>query len=233
MHPRVCFLVISSHGAEYEMMKTLWRLHARKGLRPGSDVWFLHGSTSSESSLPGCPDDITFPSISESMIPGILDKTVSAFERCGGFDVVVRTNLSSVYVFDRLYEYIDSFMDRGIDAAGCSEDQSHFSGCNMILSRKCVRYILDNKHMLDYTIIDDVALSQLLFANTKLIREWVPRLDFIDEVVLFHSHTPKMDDNASYHHIRLKSSDRCKDIMRMFNLLAGPPVLMNGDPLSP
>ena len=220
------------------MMKTLWRLHARRGLRPGSELWFLHAAgvgspiTTGGGPLPGCPDDVTFPSISESLIPGILEKTVSALERCEGFDVVIRTNLSSVYVFDRVYEYIDSFLGRGIDAAGCSEDQSHFSGCNMIFSRKCVRYILDNKHLLDFTVIDDVALSQLLFAASNtgdISKEWIPRLDFVDDSVLFHSPAPEPIDASKYHHIRLKSSDRSKDIMRMYHLLSGTPLLVDGD----
>lgn len=47
-------------------------------------------------------DTLYFPEYTESLIPGILQKTVSAFEhvlKTEDFDFVLRTNLSSFYVF--------------------------------------------------------------------------------------------------------------------------------------
>lgn len=168
---KVAVLVIASPGAAYARFRELWALHAARA--PASmTVRFLVTEA-------GDDMDWAFPGVRESLVPGILDKTLLAFRRCvdEGFDAVVRTNLSSFYHWKALGDFLRGAPERGL-AAGLSPDRSHLSGCNLVLSRDVVEHVLAHAAELDRGKIDDLALSALLLRDFRA--RWVPRLEIVD-----------------------------------------------------
>jgi len=118
----------------------------------------------------------------ETYVPGILQKTVRAFEYFQNdfeqYDYVVRSNISSIINFDSLTDKLKTDakhrpVDYGstnilklhwLDPKSGIHDETHFgtryaSGTNIILSVPSVRSIVRNQDKIDYTIVDDVAIG--------------------------------------------------------------------------
>lgn len=85
--------------------------------------------------------------------------------RIDEFDYLLRTNLSSFYVFPRLLEFVRS-LPKTKCYAGCRGVQGvpFASGSGFLLSRDLVRILLSNKQYLydNYRCFDDVAVGQLM-----------------------------------------------------------------------
>jgi len=119
----------------------------------------------------------------ESYIPGILKKTLDAFEYfekdLHNYDYVVRSNISTIIRFDKLREeLIENRTDYGcslcwgVDATHpiASENTIYSSGTSMIFSSNMLLKILQNKEFVDETLIDDVSIG-------KLITERIPDVE--------------------------------------------------------
>lgn len=167
---RVAVLVIASPG--YDAFAALWARHAARA-PPEFTVRFL--VTREADGVRG--QNWVFPDVKESLVPGVLDKTLLAFRRAldEDFDVVVRTNMSSFYHWRALRAFLDASPSRGL-AAGLAPDRSHLSGCNLVLSRDVVEHVLAHQRELDRAVIDDVALAAVLLRDFD--PAWVPRLEF-------------------------------------------------------
>lgn len=106
----------------------------------------------------------------ETWIPGILNKTVIGMEallpRLDEFDYVVRTNLSSFYIYPRLLDYLET-LPREKCYCGMPYDYAGYlfvQGAGIILSTDLVRQIVENKyHLLNQSTIDDALLGIFLF----------------------------------------------------------------------
>jgi hypothetical protein len=209
---KVLVMVIASGGVEYECMKAMWLLQWQQALEalPGADLWFLQG----DSCIRSTPHDKTYP-VSECIVPGLLQKTMCAFKDFleTDFDIVVRTNLSSVYIWPRLAAYL-AHWNGTADVAGFSDDKSHFSGCNLIFSRAVIQMLVDNRHLLDYSVPDDVALSKFLL-DRDIAHTWTPRLDMIDSTALLKGTSNKKE----VFHIRVKGSKRMADVQKMYAII--------------
>jgi len=206
---RVAFLVIASDGPEYDAMKAVWieRWNRRLPYFPDSYLWFLYGDD--VNNAPSKCHDRTYPTVRESLIPGVLDKTVMALRDClaeTDVDVVVRTNLSSVYLWDRAASFLERW--RG-DVAGLSPDGGgHVGGCNLIMSRRAVQWLVDHEHLLDRGKLDDIAISRAFIENGFRVDGSVPRCDVLEDGKRFVS-------GRRPFHIRFKQWDRKKDVEEM------------------
>jgi hypothetical protein len=209
---KVLVMVIASGGVEYECMKAMWLLQWQQALEalPGADLWFLQG----DSCIRSTPHDKTY-SVKECVVPGLLQKTLCGFKDFldTGHDIVVRTNLSSVYIWHRLAAYLAQWHGTA-DVAGFSDDRSHFSGCNLILSRALVQLIVDNRHLLDYSVPDDVSLSKFLLER-DIAHAWTPRLDIIDSKAFLKGTSNKKE----VFHVRVKGSNRMADVQSLYAIL--------------
>jgi hypothetical protein len=122
---------------------------------------------------------------SESVVPGILNKTIRAIEICKelniDFDFIVRTNISTVVNFPALQQLLirDRHNNR-IQYAGQKKvidwldppsglvDETFFNipfvtGICIILSRNIVNLLLDSKDSINYSLIDDVAIGEFMY----------------------------------------------------------------------
>jgi DNA-binding ferritin-like protein (Dps family) len=132
-------------------------------------------------------DDILNIKGTESMVPGVLDKTLKTFKyfekEYENYDYVIRSSISTIVDFILLsieleknpIEYYGSSHNiclQWLDYIGGIVDNKYFntffaSGTNIILSKKGYKLLLDNVNLIDKTIIDDVAIG-VLFKNINI-----------------------------------------------------------------
>ncbi len=135
-------------------------------------------------------DDILEIKGTESYIPGILDKTIKAFEYINkyyyyNYNYIIRSNISTIINFNLLQEKLNTnnieyggvlkWKLEWIDVQSGITDKSLFgtiypSGTGIILSNKSVNLLLNNKDKINYNIIDDVAIGSFFHINFKDIK---------------------------------------------------------------
>lgn len=118
----------------------------------------------------------------ETFIPGILEKTVSAFEyvykylNINDYDYIIRSNISTIIDFNELNEKLSKNPVKfyggscvyNIHELGFGIiDETWFgtlfvSGTSIILTKESLKFIIDNKNKFRYDIIDDVAIGILM-----------------------------------------------------------------------
>jgi hypothetical protein len=97
------------------------------------------------------------------------------------YDFIIRTNISTIIIYDNLITYLNSLPKKNIYIGaglltlnwfdikfGINETTREkyglfglkfVSGTSIILSYDVAQYILDNSHLIDYNIIDDVSFG--------------------------------------------------------------------------
>ncbi len=144
------------------------------------------------SSLYKIEDHTIWAKAETSVTPGIADKTILAMEamipRIKEFDFIVRTNLSSFFVFPRLLEFMKTLPKTGCYHAcenkilqGGGKPYIPFgSGACFILSPDLVEMIVRNKNeLLGSTIVDDVLFGWFChYSKIPLII--ATRMDILD-----------------------------------------------------
>jgi uncharacterized protein YkvS len=113
----------------------------------------------------------------ESYLPGILEKTLIAFEyiqtHITDFDYIVRSNISSIIDFELLSLELEKNeiehyggtrfgkipFDKKIETKYVNTPYA--SGTNIILSKKGLQLLIDNKHLINNKVIDDVSIGAL------------------------------------------------------------------------
>jgi hypothetical protein len=117
----------------------------------------------------------------ESYVPGILQKTMKAFEITKNmeYDFLLRSNISTVIDYSKLNEVLHEIPDNVIYAGGSCRlltwlDHDYgvnkvyniplVFGTSIILKKEGVDKLIENKFLLDETIIDDVAFG--IFFNS-------------------------------------------------------------------
>ena len=128
-------------------------------------------------------DNVLYISGEESYIPGILEKTLEAFEvfKDQEYDYIIRSNISTIINYTELFKYlfVEDFdyggplyyfgnffdLEAGMtQEKHCKYKNCHFvSGICIILSRKTIKLLTDNKKdILSYGLVDDVAIGVYL-----------------------------------------------------------------------
>lgn len=214
--PKILNLILYSHGDEYQIMYEI--LSAYLEYNKIQHLFYTFGN---ETKL---ENNILYLKGEESMVPGILEKTILAFEftKEYDYDFIVRSNISTLVDFNKLsipeidyggpLYYYGSFVDI---PAGLTEEKHqlygkyHFvSGICIILSKKCVNWLLENKEsLMSYGIIDDVAIgicigsikNDLMVSKTNDKISW----NLEEEAVVY----------------RNKTDDRMLDVKRMFSIV--------------
>lgn len=148
----------------------------------------------------------------ESLIPGILHKTVEALSYFLSTDStythIWRTNLSSVLDFVGLQEYVSASDKKtgfygGYVGKAVNENIFFASGAGFLMSRDVAEHLVANKASLRYDLIDDVAIGALLepkFGIVPIDRCWVQTgEEDIEALLLEHIFHFRCE---SYQHLR-------------------------------
>lgn len=217
--PRVLVLSIATEGGVYDMFKDVLVRH-KATLPEGWTHAFVYGA-GYRGAMPD-PDDLVVDDVEECLVPGVMRKTLEALRRVGldDYDYVVRTNLSTLWLWPRLSAYLASAPRSGFSAgtvdAHCGE---HMCGCGLVWSADVARRLLDDfaDELTASTEPDDVALSAVLRRVSSYDR--VPRLDALS--ALFPSSmvhpgprhwTACLSDLT---HVRFKGAVRRMDVLTM------------------
>lgn len=127
-------------------------------------------------------DILYIKSDTDTFIPGILTKTISAFEyvdkylNIDDYDYIIRSNISTIIDYkelvEKLYKNPIHFYGGGcvhnLQVTGFGiVDRTWFgtlfaSGTSIIMTKQCLKFIINNKNKLRYDIIDDVAIGILI-----------------------------------------------------------------------
>jgi len=116
----------------------------------------------------------------ESLVPGVLQKTLKAFEYVHKnnmqFDYLVRSNVSTIINFENLIQELHKtpikfygggkVMDLQWTGGGITDETwfgTHFvCGTSIILTPEAVSFILESQHLIKKDIVDDLAIAILI-----------------------------------------------------------------------
>ena len=209
---RVYVGVIASGGGAYDAMKAAWLAHVPAPDDGGDfrvDVEFLYGAPAPGGESASSRDR-SYDDVPESLVPGVLDKTLRAFRdalaatRDGGYDFFVRTNLSSWYHWAALKTFLESCPSLGL-AAGFSPGRDHLSGCNLVVSRDVAEELVRAPY--PRRDLDDLETSSVILQTLGIAPRWVSRVDLVyDAAVIVHGRA------RDAFHVRLKHFDRRADV---------------------
>lgn len=170
--------------------------------------------------------DIIVTNTKENLIPGILQKTIYAFEYCNttyNYKHILRTNLSSFFILDKLILMNNNLSDNGL-YAGLKFNWG-IGGAEIWMSKDVITYIIQNKDNLNYHKIDDVSIGNLLKNkfNKLNINLYNPffKLDKDEsyELVKNRSIIVTQAINNNYHLIRLKTAGNRSNDIKMVKYL--------------
>jgi hypothetical protein len=176
-------------------------------------------------------DDILLIKGKETYIPGILDKTVSAFQYIDKhykFDYVIRSNISTIVDFDLLKEYLQV---TPIQYGGglkniLSYDKNHpdlenlayASGTSILFSKYGIKEFLNKKQYIRQDLIDDVSIGLVMRDHLPNIRQHYiseNRFIFIPDVNGDSSKIVDSIKGKSYIFYRNRQDDRKTDVKQM------------------
>ena len=156
-NPKVLILIIASDnfpGVDlvfpYPTLKKIWGSYMHT--HPNIEAYFIQGdpNLSSPYEIQG---DVIWSKTEENLRPGILNKTLLSIQcmlpRINEFDYVLRTNLSSFYVFPRLLHFLQTLPQNGCYSGFkmlCGEHKLFFGhGCGFIMSTDVATYLVNNQ----------------------------------------------------------------------------------------
>lgn len=216
--PKFAVLVIASTLTEREIqLIDLWKKLIEKYKRIDSiDTFLLFND---ETIAPQYIIDsdlhtITFKA-KETFVPGILNKTLSAFQLLkNDYAIFFRTNLSSYINYSLLLEKFNEFSkplpQYEYIYAGNYVRKYYLSGCGFFICKKTIdTYLTDNIIYTD--IIDDVSIGKNITIKN-------PNFKFIFTSRVNIKHRLKSKRNIkSFFHFRLKNDDMQNDEIENYN----------------
>jgi hypothetical protein len=201
-------LIIDSDDPAYIVSRNTWRQYMNSDDR--ILCLFLRND-------PACPSDahidlssntLTFRG-TESLIPGILDKTIAAFEYCRQhftFDYILRTNISSFYVFPLLKSHVLPTLPHSRCYAGVrGYDGTPFaSGAGFFISPDIASLLVDRRSELS-RVIDDIAIGRFIHSHSIPVHP-LSRYDFVHDKDI-NNDTEKLIIAAAHntYHFRVKN----------------------------
>lgn len=147
----------------------------------------------------------------ETLIPGVLKKTVLAMRTLLAdprrkFMYILRTNMSSMWQWHRLlavlkHKPVEHFLAGYLFSMQEFPGITMISGAGFIMSRDVCDLLISHEGMLNYTLIDDVAIS-LLMLKLRVKPTPLQRCDFVNNQL------PSPVDDGVCYHWRIKNPDR-------------------------
>lgn len=190
---KVLVLIIASDGVPaYLELQKIWKSYMHRDPEH-FEVYFIRGNPDLAAAYEIKGDDL-FVKTEESYQPGITNKTILSIEallpRIKEFDYVLRTNLSSFYVFPRLLDFVAALPRR---RCYCGVQQhipegwlpkfgliNFVSGAGIVLSSDLAEMLVKQKQeLLQHSVeLPDDVLIGYFFQNNKIFSMPASRTDF-------------------------------------------------------
>ena len=206
--PNLLVLVISSHEPLYRAHLAVWRMMAAAAPKFGIQVYFVTASEEhNRVTISG--HDLAVPG-RECLVPCILLKTITALDALIGpnapahtYEYVLRTNLSSLWVWARFIKWVNEYLrPRGTPIMASSGAPSIMSGAGTVWSLDVARLLVVGNHSLDFTLLDDMAMTKYLL-DQHIPTAVMQRTDFSPTEKQPLPLLPSVADSGAYHY-------RCK-----------------------
>jgi len=224
--PKILNLILYSDDEKYNQMKDILTEHNKN-----HKIRSYFYCYKSDMTVPyEIIDNVLYISGKETYIPGILKKTLKAFDifKDENYDYIVRSNISTIVNYEELfkhlkteqfdyggpqyYEYTTVDLQTGMTKEKNNLYKNHHfvTGICIILSKKAINLLTDNmKDVLSYELIDDVAIGVYLH-DKNLIRKKLGDNKISDNNSVYKS---------GYIVYRNKSDNRDLDIANMKMLM--------------
>jgi hypothetical protein len=201
----IILIIASDERKEYIEMQNIWKKYMNN--HENIKCFFIKSVNSIDQNvLLDSDNNIIYIKNDETLVPGILYKTIKAIDFCINnfeFTYIYRPNLSSFLDLYKMYNYF--LNSNNIEYGGFIGDDNGIkfaSGSGFVLSKDTSKYLIENDNLLDYNILDDLSIGKLL--NKKYIINYIKRHDitglndnnFICDNDIFHFRC-KYDDNHS------------------------------------
>jgi hypothetical protein len=183
---KILNLVLYSKEKSYDKMYEITRIYYSKFYPQVKTIYYLFDNSLTK---PILKDDILFIPGKETYLPGILDKTIKAIEFTKNldYDYLLRSNISTIVNLKGFLKFLNknqnidyggSWLNNNIrkgyrdPLSGINDDRydglDYISGTGIVLSRKAVINLLENKNKIDYTVVDDVSIGTFFQNNTNI-----------------------------------------------------------------
>ncbi|MFI5343818.1 MAG: hypothetical protein ACHQUC_06320 [Chlamydiales bacterium] len=232
---KILVLIIASDDQPvYLELQKIWRSYMHLD-KEHVEAYFLKANPdlASTSEISG---DIIWAKTPLGLYPGIIQTTLLSMEtmlpRLKEFDYVVRTNLSSFYVFSRLFTFLDTLPKTKCYSAHIDGDPRFFvttwgCGAGIILSPDLVEMLVSNKPALlnsNYINLanDDLIIAEF-FRNRQIKLLSAPRTDILIKEIW--EQRKDMIPSDAFHfrvknpHVDLRLTDDIyvhKELLKMF-----------------
>ncbi len=182
---KILVLIIASDNAPYyNAHQNIWRSYMH--LDPNIEAYFMKCDPQIKCDVQ-IEGDVIWVKARETYIPGILDKTIISMEymipRLKEFDYVLRTNLSSFYIFSRLINFTKNLPLNNCYCGPLLRYKGgirYAAGSGFLLSTDLVELLVEGKKkLINHPLIDDVAIGEYLTSrDIDIIPS--PRLDILN-----------------------------------------------------
>jgi len=225
---QIILVVISSRSSIYdEMIKVYWNKYISylKKNKINIKIIMLYGKNQNPSELNIDQDNIFESISSDSLVPGIINKTIECLRFINenyNYKHIIRTNLSSFFITENMLKISEvleienlyggiGFIKNGVQC---------ISGAGIWLSNSSSRFLVNNyEYNIKNSDPDDVLIGRIfnLSNNVKIENNLFKRKDFINNIYSFKN---DLKDYVLYehYHIRIKNINRNIDIKYMKEL---------------
>ena len=220
---RVLQLVLYNEKTEYERdMKSVTELYYQRFTYLDT-YYYTYSDTIHEIQVIG---NTCYIPGKESMIPGVLDKTIKAIAYFMGkdhpYEYLVRSNISTIVNFTLLTPTLHSFEYGGpmmllyvnIGIQMCSKYfkyllTRYIGGTAIILSKRVVHTLLSNAHKIDYDIIDDASIGYFILNHVPC----ATYKTYFNQYKCYGMNRARVTDKYIFY--RNKSNNRKNDVFTM------------------
>jgi len=225
--PKIIHLVLYSKDPVYDRMLAITRAYYNKH-KNITTIYYTYTEDIPDNYMYDKNNNMLYIKGKETMIPGVLDKTIKAFkfvinEINDNFDYLIRSNISTIVDFSKLsnhllknpIDYGTSFINtiyKGYRNKfyGINDDRfgqlSYPSGTSIIMSHRLFTEFMKYVDRIDYSVIDDVSIG-------FLIKTYLPQ---------YHLYDYNNDNNDNKHDkifFRNRKDNRMDDIQTMENII--------------
>ena len=223
-HYKAILLVLASNNSPvYKQFKKVYQsyLYENSNIK----VLFVYGKCDLYHRM---DYDLVFDDIEENYYPGMITKTIRAFEYINQnytYDFLIRTNLSTFWDFERLVKRLDTLSTINCltgTLRNCvykvQKSPQYISGVDLILSSNLVEQLVNNQYeVCSWDLPEDWALSQFfIYAGLLPTPSYPGAIHIIEKLSIFDKQTVlqeiELAKKKNHDHFRLKNKNRDIDI---------------------
>jgi len=196
---RILHLVLFNHDkGAYDQMQSSTRPFYQKLASQVDTYYYCFSPTLQQPFVFDNASRILYIQGDESYAPGALDKTIKVFhyfeDTLNHYDYVVRSNISTLVDFEQLMPTLESTpIEYGgglinqlswLDDRSGVKDETYFgtkyvSGTCIIFSTNCLRNLLQKSYMMNYNLVDDLAIGVFIARHLPEVGDPVPLDGFL------------------------------------------------------